>query len=284
MPAKPTAAPRRSGIDAAIDAAILVGIAALILVGFATSYRTLRDLAETVGGYPPWLAPAVPLSFDLGIVVLSLKVTRAAREGRTAPVMRLLVGALSTATVVVNASAATTPTARLLHAVPPAMFVICFESVIVTSRRHALTDRGLISPPLPRLRTIRWWLAPMSTWRVWRALVLEPLEPFQADPTVLSPALSQSPQRPHPVTAGHQASGIVRSERSDGGKAAQITKGRDKIVADLLHANPKLSAPRLADALSERGHVVSIRTAQRARAAALRHPPSVGEQSRLTAV
>ena len=153
-------------VDQSIDLAIMVGLGVLILVGFATSYRTLRDLAATEGGYPVWLAPAVPLSFDLGIVVLSLKVARAAREGRTAPVLRLLVAALSAATVVANAASATSPTARLLHAVPPAMFVVCFESVIISSRRAALDARGLLPAPLPRMRPVRWvpFQSPHSPW------------------------------------------------------------------------------------------------------------------------
>src|SRR3954466_8133814 len=108
-----------SRLDRAMDCSITIGLVVLILVGFAASYRTLRDLAASVGAYPNWLAPAIPLSFDLGIVVLSLKVARAAREGRTAPVLRLLVAALSAATVIVNTSVATTTDARLLHAVPP---------------------------------------------------------------------------------------------------------------------------------------------------------------------
>jgi hypothetical protein len=137
-------------IDHIIDAAVLIGVGVLIIVGFATSYRTLLDLAVTAGGYPDWLAPAVPLSFDLGIVVLSFKVAQAAREGRHAPVLRTLVVSLSAATVLANASAAVGTAGRLLHAVPPAMFVVCFESVVITVRRRALEARGTLPEPMPR--------------------------------------------------------------------------------------------------------------------------------------
>ncbi len=64
-------------------------------IGFVASWETLRDLAASTGGFSPWLAPVVPLSFDLGIVVLSLKVVLAAREGRSATALRDLVVALS---------------------------------------------------------------------------------------------------------------------------------------------------------------------------------------------
>ncbi len=60
-------------------------------IEFVASWETLRDLAASVGGFSPWLAPVVPLSFDLGIVVLSLKVVLAAREGRSATALRALV-------------------------------------------------------------------------------------------------------------------------------------------------------------------------------------------------
>lgn len=143
----PTSREQRAGIrgwdlDRAMDAAITTGLTLLITVGFATSYRTLRDLAITEAGYPPWLAPTVPLSLDLGIIVLSLKVVRTARDGRTALTLRLLVIGLSLVTVLANASAADTLTASLLHALPPAMFVICFESIVITQRRDALAARG----------------------------------------------------------------------------------------------------------------------------------------------
>ena len=133
-------------LDRAIDLAITSGLVVLVLVGFAASYRTLRDLAAAAGGYPAWLAPAIPLSFDLGIVVLSLKVARAAREGRTAPVLRLLVAALSTATLAANAAAATTPAARLLHAVPPAM-ASPPEGTAPRPLRRAVRPPGLTSAP-----------------------------------------------------------------------------------------------------------------------------------------
>ena len=44
-------------VDQAIDVAIMVGLGILVLVGFATSYRTLRDLAATEGGYPSGSRP-----------------------------------------------------------------------------------------------------------------------------------------------------------------------------------------------------------------------------------
>ncbi|WP_088319468.1 DUF2637 domain-containing protein [Kineosporia sp. R_H_3] len=257
--------PRRTEnlVDQAIDLAIMVGLGILILVGFATSYRTLRDLAATEGGYPVWLAPAVPLSFDLGIVVLSLKVARAAREGRTAPVMRLLVAALSSATVIANAAAATSATARLLHAIPPAMFVVCFETVIISSRRVALEERGLLPPPLPHLRPIRWVLSFPSTWRQWRHAVLE-LDAGIAMTSTLprSPVAGLKEARPSAIAVAATATMPVGDRSSE----PSSSRTRDEAARELLEQDPLLSAPELARTLESAGWRVSARTAQRIRA------------------
>jgi hypothetical protein len=230
-------------LDLAIDAAIAVGVALLILIGFASSYRTLRDLATEIGGYPPWLAPAVPLSFDLGIVVLSLKVIRLAREGRSAPVLRLQVAALSVATVAANASAASTSIARLLHVVPPAMFVICFESIVITARRHALERLGQQPVAVPRISAARWLLAPLPTWRTWRATILG---------------------TQHPVL-DTDTRGTAGQERRDSGAVSGKQDLRLEITRRALRERPTLTAVELAATLAAAGDTVSVRTAQRLR-------------------
>ena len=218
----------------------------LILIGFASSYRTLRDLAVDIGGYPPWLAPAVPLSFDLGIVVLSLKVVRLAREGRSAPFLRLQVAALSTCTVAANAAGATTPVARLLHVVPPAMFVICFESVVITARRHALERLGRHQPSLPRIPTVRWLLAPKSTWHAWRQKVL-------AEPAGDTNAPGNEPRR------------ATRTRPSPPASRSRSKAQRLEVAQRALLDRPDLTAVQLAEILSAGGHKISVRTAQRLR-------------------
>jgi hypothetical protein len=195
-------------IDQVTDATITVGLGVLLAVGFAASYTTLLDLAVAEGGYPAWLAPAVPLAFDLGIVVLSLKVVRAAREGRTAPVLRVLVVALSIATVAANASAATGPAGAVLHAIPPAMFVVCFESVIASTRRHALERFGLVPPKLPRVRGVRWILAPWTTYTTWRRAVLE-RDLFEQPHAAPKRTPQPIPERPAPAVEAPRPLRIV---------------------------------------------------------------------------
>lgn len=238
--------------DRIIDAAVLLGVGVLILVGFATSYRTLLELAIDAGGYPPWLAPAVPLSFDLGIVVLSLKVAQAARQGRHAPTLRLLVAGLSAATVLANASAATGLAPKLLHAVPPAMFVVCFESVVISVRRRALEIRGAWPTPIPRQHPLRWLLAPRTTWAAWRLGVLASTQVG----AVGAVHMDREEQPEH----GHVAepSGVASGPSVD---------PRVAIVREVLQRDRKASAAALKATLDDHGHLVSLRTAQRLRAA-----------------
>jgi hypothetical protein len=259
---RPATGTTTSRLDQVVDGAITAGVAVLILIGFATSYRTLRDLAVTTAGYPPWLAPAVPLSFDLGIVVLSLKVARAAREGRSAVVLRMLVTTLSASTVVANAAAATGVAGRLLHAVPPAMFVICFESVVVTARRQALEAQGLYPDPLPRHPGARWILAPRATWHSWRTAVIaragKVATAHDHGPQIIGSAAMDTLARD---AAGHLPCLEETPERPRGRQA--------ELVVAALHDQSDLPASALQRMLADRGYSLSLRTVQRLRSAAL---------------
>ena len=263
-----TAASPQALADRAIDVAVTAGVAVLVLVGFATSYHTLLDLAATVGGYPRWLAPAVPLSFDLGIVVLSLKVAQAAREGRHAPVLRLLVMLLSGVTVLANASAVPGTAARLLHAVPPAMFVVCFESAVITMRRHALQARGAWPQPIPRQHPLRWLLAPRSTWTTWRDSVLADVDPPAAR-DVPRHRIPNVPSEPRPATT------VTLPPSWDIAKKTQTSAlnetARETVISQALQRDATIAASALRILLAEEGYALSLRTVQRLRASAARH-------------
>ncbi|MFC6007470.1 DUF2637 domain-containing protein [Angustibacter luteus] len=236
-----------------MDAAIAVGVSVLVAIGFVTSYDTLRLLAATDGGFAPWLAPAVPLSFDLGIVVLSLKVLSAARVGKTALTLRVLVIALSVASVAANGAASAGAPGRLLHAVPPAMFVICFESVIASARRQALAGQRR----RPR-RAIVWLLAPRATWRTWRAAILAE---GQATPM----SVTTTPARP----SRRQPAQTPRADRARRLEPPAERPGRAQVAERVLRTWPDMTAAELAAQLNEHGHQVSVRTAQRIKAQAL---------------
>jgi hypothetical protein len=263
----------------------------LVSVGFVTSYATLSSLAVHRGQFPQWLAPAVPLAFDVGIITMSLKVCRLAREGRSAVLLRLLIAALCVCTVVANAAAGVDWAARVLHAVPPAMFVVCFESVVVSVRRHALQRMGLTPAPLPRVRGVRWLLAPRGTWVRWRAMVLADADVPRVDrqrpgdavgrsgPTVaaLRPTRSSEPADGAAAVRWARSGSPVRSIRVS--ETGALTLPADDRVeppdhrfaaaVELLGRLPQLSAAALATELRAGGYALSDRTARRVRARAL---------------
>lgn len=237
-------------LDRAIELAVAVGVAILVAIGFITSYETLRLLAITDGGFAPWLAPAVPLSFDLGIVVLSLKIVAAARQGRHALVHRAHVAGLSVATVAVNGTASTGTAGRLLHAIPPAMFVICFENLVTDARRAALLGRP------SRTSTFKGGLlAPVSTVRRWRDDVLQSRASDAPTKATAQPA-SRPLKAQRVAVPGRLA--VAAMERPATGPDA-----REALVREALRHDPRLTAPALVRALHDHGHDVSVRTAQR---------------------
>jgi hypothetical protein len=253
------------------ERAAAAGVAVLIIIGFVASYTTVRDMAVEVGDFPAWLAPVVPLSFDVGIIVLSLRILLAAGDGRPARVLRALVLLLSVATVVVNGVASDSLAGRLLHAVPSAMFVICFETVIVSAQHRALGAEP--TPPDTRFRTARWLLAPRSTWTTWRAHVLTDgnAGSSQAARTATAPASLGESRRPEVA----QPQRPRRAPRPSTTARTPPPRGRadDRLTAarDVLTRNPDLSASALAARLTDLGYPVSTRTAQRIRDTARRY-------------
>lgn len=270
----------RSAADRAAAVAVAVGVALLVLIGFAASYATLRDLAVSAGRFSPWLAPVVPLSFDLGIIVLSLKVVLAAKQGRSAVWLRLLVAGLSAATVAANASAAPSLIGRLLHAIPPAMFVICFESVTGSARREALCGRDT-NMSVPSVRPMLLVLAPLTTVRQWRRQMLQALAPTATDvpervPGLMDKGAAETEHTPQPEDeeGPFRRRGAGDARPADGAAASRL-----RCAEAALRTDPTLTAAALADALRARGHACSVRTAQRVKAQALesiRCPATVG--------
>ena len=262
-----------------MDRAITVGLVVLILVGFAASYRTLRDLAATAGGYPTWLAPAIPLSFDLGIVVLSLKVARAAREGRTAPVLRLLVAALSAP------PSRQTPPPRPPQL--PGSCTPCHQRCSSSASRASSSPRaaahserrGLLPSPLPRLRLARWILAPPQQ--------LGRLACVRSRPTAGSTVvLTMSPlggqiEKVSALTANTDSASWEAYMGANEGRGPRNMPDADRqaVLQKILQDDPAMTAPQLTARLRDVGHVVSVRTAQRLRAQVMQQnqPFGVGD-------
>ncbi|GAA2686863.1 DUF2637 domain-containing protein [Streptomyces lunalinharesii] len=169
-------------LDWATSTATTAGTYALIGMGFTASYDTIRGIARKRGHFGDTMSNIVPLSFEGGIIILSLHVIREARKGRRAPILRTLVALGALATLITNFSANSTDLAgQLTHVVPVAMFIVCFEYLVHSVRRKALEDMGLVPPPMPSLRTVEWLLNFGDTFSRWRLMALHNIDsPDQA--------------------------------------------------------------------------------------------------------
>ncbi|MFI1831306.1 DUF2637 domain-containing protein [Streptomyces sp. NPDC020412] len=160
-------------LDNSLATVTTLGTYGLIALGFSTSYGAIRDIAREKGHFSDGMSHVVPLSFEGGIIVLSLYAIRAAREGKRALLLEVLVALGSLATLYVNWRAtAEGLEGKATHVIPVAMFLVCFKYLIHSVRRRALEAAGVLPPPLPRLRSVEWIFAPRDAFAQWRLMAL----------------------------------------------------------------------------------------------------------------
>ncbi|MEU8636808.1 DUF2637 domain-containing protein [Amycolatopsis sp. NPDC048633] len=123
--------------------------ALVALVAAVASYTHMRDLAAKHG--ETWLAWLVPLSVDGLLVVASLVILRARRDGTPAPGLAWLavvVGVL--VSLVANvASAGPDLVNKVVAAWPPLAFAIAYELVVSLIRPTAASDSAAAGEPEP---------------------------------------------------------------------------------------------------------------------------------------
>jgi hypothetical protein len=141
-------------------------VAALGVLGFVNSFRAVsRAAAASFGG----LAPTVPLGIDLAIAVFSAMDLVLARLDMRPRWVRLVPWALTGATIYLNVAGQDTWFGRIAHAVFPALWVLA-----VSLAAHVIRIRAQLAAGtgMDRIRPSRWLLAPVSTARLWRRMVL----------------------------------------------------------------------------------------------------------------
>ncbi len=164
----------------------LLATGAVWAMGCVWSFREQSLFAQTKGFHLPWLLPAVidGLAIALGCVAYA-----ASLDGRPGLVARLGTAVAVAASATSNATFAWQRSGDLTTVViaagVPVAANLAFEVLLHELRRQVMRRRGLRAPvavPYPRL--IRVLLAPVSTLREWRRLVL--------DLTAIEPALRAS--------------------------------------------------------------------------------------------
>jgi hypothetical protein len=138
----------------------------LALIGMYVSFQTVYEYVQ------PWFretAWAVPLAIDVAILVFSAADLLLSYWRMAKPSMRMIPWAFTAATIWLNWQAGGPIPIRIAHAAMPALWVLFCEYA-----RHVLAARvGLVTGGrMEKVRRSRWLLAPLSTARLRRRMIL----------------------------------------------------------------------------------------------------------------
>lgn len=167
--------PIRGGLLASA-AVVAVNATALAVIGFTGSYRSIRDLALSWGW--GWFSYVFPVGIDVGIIGLIAADLFLCAIRAPAPILRWFAWVLTVATVVFNASSGWPADGSAgwmdyveaaAHATMPGLVVVITEALRRAIARRARIAHGHEYEPLG---IARWFLAPFSTFGVWRRMRL----------------------------------------------------------------------------------------------------------------
>src|SRR5690348_8139888 len=188
-------------------------------MGCTWSFREQSMFAHSKGFDVPWLLPAVIDGLAIALACVAYAASLDGRPGMTARLgtaVAVAASAASNATFAWQRSGEATTV--VIAAGVPVAANLAFEVLLHELRRQTMRRRGLPAPaavPYPRL--IRVVLAPWSTLRQWRRLVLDltALEPaFHAANTVANAAATAGIADAHTPAAGANRSPAYASDAS----------------------------------------------------------------------
>jgi len=185
----PPATPRPRVISP-VMALALTGVLVVVVAGDVWSFREQTDLAHDLAFDLPWLLPVV---LDGLAAALAAVAFAASLDGRPALGARLGTALAITASAASNLSAAAlrlgteSPRDRIALAIAagiPVAANLAWEVILGELRRQVMRRRGLPAPvPVPWPRVVRVVLAPVSTIRSWRRVVLGLTDPARGHVT-----------------------------------------------------------------------------------------------------
>jgi hypothetical protein len=161
-----------SPVERVAAAGVVVLVAVLGVIGAVNSFAAVARAVEPSFGELAW---TVPVGIDVGIAVFTALDLLLARMGMRMRLLRLVPWCLVAVTIYLNVAGEHDPIGAVAHGVLPLLWVIAVES----GGHVARTWAGLNNPGaevearrLDRVRLSRWVLAPTSTLRLWRRMVL----------------------------------------------------------------------------------------------------------------
>lgn len=150
------------------EKALAALVAVLGLIGFGLSFENVASALEPSFGR---LSPAVPIGIDVGIAAFTWTDLAMARRNMRTRWLRLVPWGLVGVTVFLNVAREPDLYGKVAHGVMPLLFVVLVEVGAHVIRVLAdLAGEG--QHRMDRVRVSRWLLAPWSTLRLWRRMVL----------------------------------------------------------------------------------------------------------------
>ncbi|TQL98840.1 uncharacterized protein DUF2637 [Actinoallomurus bryophytorum] len=234
----------------------LIGLAmlALALIGMYVSFQTVYAYVH------PWFrdtAWAVPISIDVAILVFSAADLLLSYWRMAKPSMRLIPWGFTAATIWLNWQAGGPVPIRIAHAAMPALWVLFCEYA-----RHVLAARvGLVNGArMEKVRRSRWLLAPVSTARLRRRMILWEITSYRR-------ALELEAER---------RTEIARLEMAHGRRWRRHAPAPDRLALKLSAVAPAELLPSLTASLATVPAVPAVPAPVRA------VPPPVAEPSDIT--
>jgi hypothetical protein len=156
-------------VERAAASVVVVLVVLLGVIGAVNSFRAVADAVEPSFGRLAW---TVPVGVDVGIAVFTALDLLLARLGMRMTWLRLVPWALVATTIYLNVAGEHDPVAAVAHGVLPGLWVIAVEAGShVVRTRVGLASSSTVEQ-MDRVRWSRWLLAPASTLRLWRRMVL----------------------------------------------------------------------------------------------------------------
>jgi hypothetical protein len=156
-------------VERAAAATVVVLVGLLGVIGAVNSFRAVANAVEPSFGDLAW---TVPLGVDVGIAVFTALDLLLARLGMRMSWLRLVPWVLVATTIYLNVAGEDEPVAAVAHAVLPGLWVIAVEAGSHVVRARAGLAGRAAPDRMDRVRWTRWVLAPLSTLRLWRRMVL----------------------------------------------------------------------------------------------------------------
>jgi hypothetical protein len=157
-------------VERSAAGAVVALVVSLGVIGAVNSFRAITEAVEPSFGGLAW---TVPVGVDVGIAVFTALDLLLARLGMRIAWLRLVPWVLVATTIYLNVSGEHDPVAAVAHGVLPALWVIAVEAGSHVVRTHVgLTSSSSVIERMDRVRWSRWVLAPTSTLRLWRRMVL----------------------------------------------------------------------------------------------------------------